>query len=77
VPDPDQGDWRGWEELFASREIAPGGNRYDALNIVAANGFGTVSSALIALPRAGSGKRPIWRFADGPPDRNSYAPVRI
>jgi hypothetical protein len=31
------------------------------------SGFGTVCSALIALPAVGSGLKPVWRFAAGLP----------
>lgn len=75
IPDPDQGNWRGWETLLASREIAPGGGPYDTMTIADAGGFGTVSSALIALAATGRKKRPIWRFANGLPDRNSYVDI--
>ena len=33
--------------------------------------YGTVSSSLVAVPRAGVGEL-IWRFAPGPPDRTTY-----
>jgi uncharacterized protein with NRDE domain len=43
-----------------------------ALNIPPRDGFGTVSSALITLPRTGS---PSWLFAPGPPDTAAFEPV--
>jgi hypothetical protein len=39
-------------------------------------GFGTRSSSLIALPAAGGGA-PVWRFAEGLPDRNPYREVDL
>jgi hypothetical protein len=77
VPDPETGDWRGWETLLASRERAPDGGVYDSMTIADAGGFGTVSSALIALAAPGRKKRAIWRFANGRPDRNSYVDVTL
>jgi Transport and Golgi organisation 2 len=77
VPDPESGDWRAWETLLASREHAPDGGPYDAMTIADANGFGTVSSALIALAAPGRKKRPILRFANGRPDQNSYVGVAL
>jgi uncharacterized protein with NRDE domain len=77
VPDPDQDEWRGWETLLASRERAPGGGLYDTMTIADTDGFGTVSSALLALPAPGLGKRPIWRSANGRPDQNSFVAVTL
>ncbi len=73
-PDPASGDWRSWEALLASRDreagSGPGGAMFiDPVPGVEAGRFGTVSSSLIALPAiAQSERRPIWRFASGPPE---------
>ncbi|MGD9742808.1 MAG: NRDE family protein [Dongiaceae bacterium] len=72
VPDPETGDWRGWAELLASREIAPGGGPYDTMNIGPEKGFGTLSSALIALPRPGLERPPVWLAAGTPFAANSF-----
>lgn len=77
IPDPETGDWQGWAELLASREIAPGGGPYDTMNIVAENGFGTLSSALIALPRPGLERRPVWHSASAPIATDSYVDIRL
>ena len=75
VPDPSKGDWSAWEALLASREAEPGAGTRGALFIDPMpagdpGAFGTVSSSLIALPAADrSDSGPIWRFADGPPER--------
>ena len=46
------------------------------MNLDLPNGFGTVSSSLIALPAySGFGTEPIWLHADGPPDRAPFLPV--
>lgn len=73
-PDPDAGDWRAWEALLASRETGAEATPQAAMTLDANAGFGTVSSALIAL--SGDG-RALWRFAPGPPDRTPFEPVRI
>jgi len=36
APDPDTDDWSEWEELLASREHAPDGDAFDAMNIITA-----------------------------------------
>ncbi|MEA2778767.1 MAG: hypothetical protein QOK29_311 [Rhodospirillaceae bacterium] len=71
-PDPGGDDWRAWESLMASVDFSAGGSVHDAMTIVGENGFETLSSALIALPAPGLERPPIWRFAAGRPDRNSY-----
>jgi hypothetical protein len=75
VPDPATGDWRDWEQLMASREFAEGGSPHDAMTIAGEGGFETLSSALMALPAAGSPRKPIWRFAAGRPDLTGYQTV--
>jgi hypothetical protein len=77
VPDPDAGDWHGWEALLKDRTPAPGGTVYDAMCILGENGFETVSSALLALPRIGMERRPIWRFAAGRPDLVAYENLKL
>jgi hypothetical protein len=44
------------------------------LNITPHDGFGTVCSSVIALPRGGP---PAWWFAAGPPDVAAFAPVAL
>jgi uncharacterized protein with NRDE domain len=65
-PDPDKEDWSEWEELLASREHAPDGDAFDAMNIISNTGFGTSSSSIIALPGVQwAARKPIWRFHTG------------
>jgi hypothetical protein len=45
-----------------------------ALNIPPADGFATVSSAVITLTKTAP---PIWLFAAGPPDRAVFEPVPL
>jgi len=75
-PDPDRGDWQAWIDLLADRtgepEAGPGG----AMSIITPGGFGTVSSALLALPAPGEAdRRPLWLFAAGRPGEAPYQPV--
>ncbi len=68
-PDPDGGDWHAWEALLASRE-----GDGAAMTFGPDGGFGTVSSALIALSADG---RRVWRFAPGPPDSTPFVPLTV
>lgn len=75
-PDPGRGDWRAWEALLADAESSPhdgpaGGMRFT----VAERGFATVSSALLALPAAGSGARPVFRFRAWQPQPTPWREV--
>ncbi|MFO1059489.1 MAG: NRDE family protein [Dongiaceae bacterium] len=69
---PDGTGWAGWEALLASRE---GDTPRDAMAIVGGDGFGTVSSSLLALPAPGAAARPVWRFAAGLPGVAPFRPV--
>src|SRR5262249_44090663 len=74
VTGPGDSRWAGWEALLAGRE---GHGPYDAMAVVTEEGFGTVSSALIALPAAGSGSKPVWRFAAGLPGPTPFVRVAL
>lgn len=81
APDPDAdggaGDWAAWEALLASRETDAGGDE-GAMTVIGPGGFGTVSSALVALPAADSeGAKPVLRFAPGRPGETPFEPVPI
>lgn len=80
-PDPDSGDWRGWEALLAAREEGPDGEengRERSMCIVTERGFGTLSSSLIALPAAADlGVKPVWRFAAGPPGKTPFESMAL
>jgi hypothetical protein len=62
APDPGTGDFAAWEALLAD-ESAVGGNPEAAMRFMTERGFGTTSSAIVALPQPGAGRRPIFRFA--------------
>jgi hypothetical protein len=69
-PQPGNGDWAAWETLVASRGSGGG---IDGMTIELDGGFGTRSSSLIALAEPPGA--PVWRYADGPPDRTPYRDV--
>jgi hypothetical protein len=75
-PDPDAGDWSAWQALLAARDHDPEAGPGGAMAVVTDTGFGTVSSALIAIPAANRpGVPPIWLFAAGRPGEADYAAV--
>ena len=75
-PDVDLGDWTGWQSLLASTEHGPGTDSRDAMRIETDIGFGTLSSALIALPSVNfNHRKPVWLFANGAPGNAPYEPI--
>ena len=77
-PDPEKDDWESWRKLLASRVPEGVRDREAGLTFQLETGFGTRSSALIALPSMErSGIEPIFLFAAGPPDQIPYAPVLL
>jgi len=76
-PDPARGDWGAWEKLLASRETSAGAE--GAMTIETPSGFGTTSSAMIALPDRGreDAPKPVFRFADGPPDSAPWRAISV
>jgi uncharacterized protein with NRDE domain len=78
VPDPASGDWSAWQALLASRDHEPGAGPRGALNIETPGGFGTSSSALLALPSADAPEvPPVWLFAAGRPGEVPWLPVDL
>jgi len=77
-PDPDSKEWGGWPELLASRIWDGERGERGAMNFRLATGFGTVSSALIALPSVERPELdPIWHFAGGPPHETAWTPIEL
>jgi hypothetical protein len=77
-PDPERGDWAAWQALLASREHGPEEGPGAAMSIALESGFGTVSSALIALPAPSLRPRnPVFLFAAGRPGDVPYEPVAL
>jgi uncharacterized protein with NRDE domain len=67
-PDPDRGDWAEWQALLSDGESPPGEAPENALRFTMPHGYGTVSSALIALPQPNAGElRPGFRYAQWQP----------
>lgn len=80
APDPSQDDWSVWPRLMASGP--ENGSPMAAMCFHTETGFGTSSSALIALPSVEGGlqdppQRLKWLFAAGSPDSASFAPVAM
>ena len=67
-PDPDREDWAAWQALLSDDESPPGEAPESALRFRTGHGYGTVSSALIALPQPNAGKqKPRFRYAQWQP----------
>jgi hypothetical protein len=64
APAPDEaGNWRAWEALLSDDRPPQGGPSAAALRFRTGRGYGTVSSAVVALPAAGCETRPVFRYA--------------
>jgi hypothetical protein len=75
-PDPDRDDWADWQALLSDGESPPGEPPENALRFTTARGYGTVSSALIALPRPNAGEqKPRFRYAQWQPTRAPWVEV--
>lgn len=70
APDPATGDWSGWETLLAERHARTGDPR-DAMCIVTEGEYGTVSSALVALPPDVT-EPPVYLHAEGRPGEVAF-----
>ena len=75
-PAPDSGDWAEWQALLASHQGPDSNDSNSAMNVSVMDGFGTVSSSLIAVPDAPN-SHPVWLFADGRPDEAPYRMVDL
>lgn len=77
-PDPESDDWEAWRMLVADRRYPQDAGPHAAMNLDLPDGFGTVCSQLLALPRyPTAGMPPVFRFAAGPPDRVGFDAVRL
>ena len=77
LPKPGQGRWETWAALLACREFDDEADPASAMTIVGKGGFGTVSSALIALPSPHQKAAPVFQFANGRPDETPFEDVAI
>lgn len=83
APRPDADEWSAWSMLMGASDHAGNTPVNAAMNFRLESGFGTSSSALIALPLPGqtaesdrkSPAKPIFLFAAGRPDVEPYYPV--
>jgi len=76
APNPGSGDWSAWETLLADDETGPQDGPTGAMRFSTDRGFGTVSSALIALPAiARSADKPIFRFRAWQPEPSPWRDV--
>src|SRR5215469_1473124 len=66
MPEPEREDWAAWEALLGSTAAPPGEPATAAMRF-RAGGYGTVSSALIALPDGGD-RAARFRFAEWQPE---------
>ena len=66
--DPDC--WENWRAILADRS----GEAGEQINVAPRAGYGTASSALLALPASGP---PRWLFAAGAPDEAPFEPVPL
>lgn len=74
-PDPDAGDWFAWQILMAATDEAAD---LPAMCINQANGFGTVSASLIALPSVEKfDLRRQWLFCPGRPGETPWESVDL
>lgn len=75
TPDPDHDDWSGWQSLLGSTR-APPNEPVTAAMRFRTDGYGTVSSALIALrARDEPDRRPLFRFAEWLPHATPWRNV--
>ena len=75
TPDPGGNDWAAWEALLGSTRAPPNEPATAAMRF-RTDGYGTRSSALVALPaRDGSDRRPIFRFAEWLPQQSPWRDV--
>lgn len=77
-PDPERGDWSGWEKLLHDGGFAPEEGPQGAMRFDTGRGFATVSSALIALPSAARRDlKPVFRFAGIKPQATPWRDVML
>ena len=75
TPDPDRDDWAAWQTLLGSTRAPPSEPATAAMRF-RTDGYGTVSSALIALPARGEpDRRPVFRFAEWLPAATPWRDV--
>jgi uncharacterized protein with NRDE domain len=77
-PDPERDDWAEWEALLSDGESPPGEPPESAMRFRLPHGYGTVSSALVALPQPNAiGQKPRFRCAQWQPTQIPWADVTM
>lgn len=81
-PDPETENWQEWQALLADTEASKGEKESAAMCFTLDNGFGTLSSSLLALPDVRldsmeAPRRPVWLFAPDRPDQTEFQPVNL
>jgi uncharacterized protein with NRDE domain len=78
VPDPDAGTWDAWQALLADTSGHADGEEAASMCFRRPDGFGTVSSSLLAVSAPGEGDNPPrWLFAAGRPDSAPFSAVDL
>ena len=77
-PNIDTYNWLAWKNLLSIQYYSHQTGPHEAMCIVTEEGYGTVSSSLIALPsKEKSTQKPVWLFSDGPPSEVIYKKVNL
>lgn len=76
APDPDAGDWSAWEKLLADDRPDPADGAANAMRFLTPEGFGTVSSTLVALPAPGR-RKAKFRFAAWQPTPTPWRDIPV
>jgi len=63
APEPERDDWWAWQVLLGESQPQKDLGPESAMRFLLPNGFGTVSSSVLALPSVRLGRVPEWRFA--------------
>ena len=78
APNPEAENWNAWQSLLSSRRYLESDGPHAAMNLELPNGFGTVCSHLVAIPRyPGFEQKPLLLFANGPPDRVPFDQITL
>src|SRR5690242_18648765 len=76
IPDPDSDDWAGWLRLLTESALSPGDDAQNVMRFDTVGGFGSVSSALIALPAVAytpdAARKPHFRLAADQPQPSPW-----
>ena len=72
-PDPERDEWTAWQGLLGDDVAPPGAPPEAALRFRTGRGYGTVSSALVALPAVPThDRRAVFRFAGWLPEPSPW-----